>query len=196
MHKVRHKPFDTTADCSRLNFVQLKGLKGDTGAAGPAGADGDLTAASIAETNTGTITNKGVTPDSLAGSYAGTKTIVIKVIANDTALTVADNLNNNRFVIPEELDGMNLVSVGAHVFTASTSGLPSVQIRNFTDSVDMLSTNITIDANEKDSSSAATAAVINAANDDVVEGDELQIDVDVAGTGTLGLEVRLGFRLP
>jgi len=91
---------------------------------------------------------------------------------------------------------MNLVSVGAHVFTASTSGLPSVQIRNFTDSVDMLSTNVTIDANEKDSNSAATQVVINPATDDVVEGDELQIDVDVAGTGTLGLEVRLGFRLP
>lgn len=152
--------------------------------------------ATIAETDTGTDATRAVTPDGLAGSIHATKIIIIKVIANDTALTVADNLNNNRFVIPEELDGYNLVSAEAHVFTVSSSGLPTIQIHNFTDTADMLSTLITIDVSEKDSSTAAAARVIDAANDDVAEADELQIDVDVAGTSTLGLEVRLGFRQP
>lgn len=69
-------------------------------------------------------------------------------------------------------------------------------IHNLTDTVDMLSTALTIDANEKDSKDATTAAVIDTDHDDVATGDELRFDVDVAGTGTKGLEVRLAFRLP
>jgi len=124
----------------------------------------------------------------------GTRVILLKVIEDATALTTGDG--KTTFVIPVELNGMDLVSVGAHVFTVSSSGLPTIQIRNQTDTADMLSTRITIDANEKDSSTAAAPAVINTATDDVVTGDEIAIDVDVAGTGTLGLEIRLGFALP
>lgn len=110
------------------------------------------------------------------------------------ALTVG---NGQAYIrIPVTLNGYNLTGVAAHVTTASTSGLPTIQIRNVTDAVDMLSTRITIDANEKDSSTAATAAVINTANDDVATGDELRIDVDVAGTGTKGLIVDLTFTKP
>ena len=178
-----------------------------TGTAGTSGnlvqwnVDGDAVDASIAASDvvtpssTDTLTNKDLS--STTNTFSNTittKTVIVKAIADDTALTVADNLT--KFVVPVELNGMNLVSVGAHVFTASTSGLPTIQIFNATDSVDMLSTGITIDANEKDSSTATTAAVINTANDDVATGDEIRIDCDVAGTGTTGLEVRLGFRLP
>jgi len=131
-----------------------------------------------------------------SGTINYTKTLLIKIIKNDTALSTGDNLNENRFTLPKEVDGMDLVEVGAHVFTPSTSGAPSFQIRNFTDSVDVLSTNITIDANEKDSKDATTAAVINTSNDAAAEGDEWQIDVDAAGTGTLGGEIRLTFKKP
>jgi hypothetical protein len=60
----------------------------------------------------------------------------------------------------------------------------------------MLSTALTIDVSEFDSIDAATAAVINASNDDVVTGDQIHIDIDGAGTGAKGLCVGLIFRLP
>jgi hypothetical protein len=60
----------------------------------------------------------------------------------------------------------------------------------------MLSTRITIDANEYDSKDATTAAVIDTSNDDVATGDVIRIDVDVAGTGTKGLNVTLSFQTP
>ena len=123
-----------------------------------------------------------------------TRVVVVKVIADDAALTTGDG--KCYFTIPVELNGYNLVSVGAHVYTVSSSGTPIVQLHNLTDTVDMLSTRITIDANEKDSSTAATAAVIDTDHDDVATGDEIRIDVDGAGTGTKGLEVRMGFRKP
>jgi hypothetical protein len=60
----------------------------------------------------------------------------------------------------------------------------------------MLSTKLTIDANETDSSTAAAAAVIDSTKDDVATGDMLRIDCDVAGTGAKGLIVELQFRMP
>jgi hypothetical protein len=60
----------------------------------------------------------------------------------------------------------------------------------------MLSTKLTIDANETDSSTAANAAVIDGAHDDVATGDMLRIDIDVAGTGAKGLMVEMQFQLP
>jgi len=123
-----------------------------------------------------------------------TRVVVVKCIADDTVLTVADALAS--FTIPIELNGMNLVSVGAHVYTASSSGLPTFEIYNLTDTAQMLSTLLTIDATEKDSKDATTAAVIDTTHDDVVTGDELQFNCTIAGTGTKGMEIRMGFRLP
>lgn len=158
-------------------------------------AAGKVELATIAETSTGTDTGRAVTPDGLAGSIFGT--FVISIVVSDpngAALTTGDGKAYWR--VPSVCNGMNLVEVAAHVTTVSTSGLPTVQIHNVTDAVDMLSTSLTIDANEKDSATAATPAVINTSNDDVATGDELRIDVDVAGTGTKGLMVELQFRLP
>jgi len=150
--------------------------------------------ATASEINTGTDATKANTPDALAGSIFGTKNVVVKVIADDTALTVADGLTH--FTVPAELNGMNLVSVGGHVYTVSSPGLPTFQIHNLTDAVDMLSTAITIDATENDSKDATTPPVINAATDDVATGDVIRFDCDGAGTGTKGMEIRMGFRKP
>ena len=157
-------------------------------------ATGVVELAITSEINTGTDAARSNTPDALAGSIFGTKQVVVKVIADDTALTVADGLTH--FTVPAELNGMNLISVGAHVYTVSSSGLPAFQIHNLTDAADMLSTAITIDANENDSKDAATPPVINAATDDVATGNVIRFDCDVAGTGTKGMEIRMGFRLP
>ncbi len=58
----------------------------------------------------------------------------------------------------------------------------------------MLNTKLTIDVNEKDSSIAAIPAVINGASDNVFAGDQLLIDIDIAGTGAKGLIVQATFQ--
>lgn len=92
------------------------------------------------------------------------------------------------------MNGMNLTAVGASVSTVSSSGAITVQVRRVRSGspADMLSTPITIDASETDSSTAA-AAVIDAANDDVATADQIHIDIDAAGTGAKGLFVTLTF---
>jgi len=158
--------------------------------------------ATTAETNTGTSTAKYVSPDGLAGSYAGTKVASVYAIEAGTVVTTGDGKAYLR--INSDLNGMNLVSVSIAVITTSSSGLPTVQLARGRQSsatsahtfADMLSTKVTIDATEYDSKDATTPAVIDTANDDVATGDLIRIDVDVAGTGTAGLILTLAFRLP
>jgi hypothetical protein len=155
----------------------------------------DVPAASASDINAGTSTAKAVTPDALAGSNFGKEVVTILVTdPAGSALTTGDG--KAYYPVPSTLNGMNLVSVGAYLTTASSSGIPTVQIANVTDSVDMLSTKLTIDASETSSATAATAAVIDTAHDDVATGDMLRIDVDVAGTGAKGLIVEMQFQLP
>lgn len=163
---------------------------------------GKVELATTAETNTGTDTVRAVTPDGLAGSYAGTKPLGLLLFASASNVTTGDKRACVR--VPQSYNGMNLVSVGADVSTTSSSGTPTVQISRGRQSsptsapsfVDMLSTAITIDASEYDSIDATTPAVINSSNDDVLHGDVICADVDVAGTGTKGLMVNMEFRLP
>jgi len=154
----------------------------------------DFHKASSSEINTGTEDNKYTTPDGLAGSNIGTRMIQVKVCDDATALTTGDG--KIIFMIPEEMNGMNLVKAHAMVSTVSSSGTPTIQIRNVTDSVDMLSTRITIDASEYTSYTAATAPVIDTSKDDVATGDRIAIDVDSAGSDAKGLTIFLAFRLP
>lgn len=151
--------------------------------------------ASVSETSAGTETAKAVTPDGLAGSRYGTAVITILVSdPNGSAITTGDG--KAYFRVPSTLNGMNLVAVAAALTTVSSSGTPTIQIHNLTQAADMLSTRITIDASETDSSTAAAAAVIDTGNDDVVTGDMLRIDIDVAGTGAKGLMVEMQFQMP
>ncbi len=122
---------------------------------------------------------------------AGPARYEIKVIADTDTLATGDG--QFIFAIPKDLNGANLVDAQAFVTTVSSSGLPTVQIRNVTQTADMLTTKVTIDASEFTSYTAATPRVIDAANDDVATGDRIAIDVDVAGTGAMGLGVLLAF---
>jgi len=155
--------------------------------------------ATSAEVNTGTDNSKAVTPDALAGSIFGEKMMYVKVLAYDTALTTGDS--KTIVTIPDSFNGMNLVDADIAVYTTSSSGNPTVQLHNLDyggGASDMLSTRMTIDAGgtELSSYTAATPPVIDAAKDDVATGDRIRIDVDVAGTGTTGLDVILTFQLP
>ena len=144
--------------------------------------------------DTGTDTNKTVTADALNHSIHGIKRVILKITDDDTELTVADGVLI--ITVPPEWNGMNVVDFDIAISTVSSSGAVSVQLRNVTDSHDILSTNATIDASEYSSYTAATAPAINASYDDLATGDRLAIDVDGAGTGAKGLEIHLGMRKP
>ena len=153
--------------------------------------------ASTAEVNTGTDSVRAVSPDSLAGSYAGSKNVFIMVADPSTTPSAIGDAKAH-FMVPPELNGMNLVDADGVVTTVSSSGTPTFALRRERSgsAVDMLSTNITIDVNEKTSYTAVTAPVINATNDDVATGDIIFVDLDVIGTGAKGHGVVLTFRLP
>ena len=57
----------------------------------------------------------------------------------------------------------------------------------------MLSTNLTVDAGEYDSTTAAAPAVIDVAQDDVATGDIINVEVPVSGTGVTYAIVTLIF---
>jgi len=119
------------------------------------------------------------------------RTLVIKCVADGIAPSVGDGITH--ITIPSPLNTRKLQNAEAHVYTVGTGGsITNVQIHNSTTSNDMLSTPITIDLNEKDSSTAATPHVIGV-NNGVSTGDVLRIDVDAVATNTLGLEVRMVF---
>lgn len=148
------------------------------------------------EVNTGTSATLAVSPDALAGSNFGIRYHSC-ALNGATPLTTSDKYY---FRIPPALTGMNLVSVRASVGTgaagSSSSGTPTFTVYNVTDAVQMLSTNLTVDAGEYTSATAATAAVINTATDDVVTDDLIEVAVTTAGTGVTYANVVLGFQLP
>lgn len=141
--------------------------------------------------NTGTSTTTLVTPDALAGSYAGTKSLSVQVF--DGATDVATGDGKAYITIPESLNGMNLIRAQATVVTAGTTNATTVMIHNKTDAQDMLSGAISIASG----GTVGTVGTINTTYDDVATNDVLRIDVDsVSTTAPKGLMVVLEFRLP
>lgn len=102
------------------------------------------------------------------------------------------------FRVPAKLNGMNLTGVSMCVYTAGVTGDLDVQVRNITQTADMLSTKMRIETGEVDTSTSAQPGTIDTANDDVATGDRIAIDVDAVQTGTAakGLVVELTFALP
>ena len=97
------------------------------------------------------------------------------------------------FHVDKNTANKNLVEVHAEVLTAGTTNTTDIQIANVTQSVDMLTTKITIDSGQT-GSDTGTAAVIDPLNDDVAENDLLRVDVDaVSTTPPEGLIITLGF---
>ena len=140
------------------------GSTGGSGATGPTGPTGPTGA-------TGT-----------QGSTDFTEYICIAVGDETTAITTGTAKVTFRSPF-----AMTLTAVRASLNTASSSGIPTVDIKEA--GVSVLSTLLTIDATELTSTTAATPAVISdsALADDAV----LTIDITVAGTGAKGLKVWL-----
>lgn len=80
-----------------------------------------------------------------------------------------------------------VTAVRASLSTVSSSGVVTVDINE--GGTTILSTKLTIDANEKTSTTAATAAVIS--DTALADDAEITIDIDTAGTGAKGLKVCL-----
>jgi hypothetical protein len=80
-----------------------------------------------------------------------------------------------------------LTAVRASLATASSSGIPTVDINEGGSTI--LSTKLTIDANEKTSTTAAVPVVIS--DSSLADDSEITFDIDVAGTGATGLKVTL-----
>jgi hypothetical protein len=118
------------------------------------------------------------------------RTLVVKCVADSIGPSVGNGITH--VTIPSTLNGKNLKSAQAHVYTAGTGSLNTIQLHNSTDGQDMLSTPITIDSGETDSSTAATPSA-GGSYVGVSTADVIRIDVDVVATSTLGLEVRMVF---
>lgn len=176
-----------------------QGEKGDTGsgATGTSGATGATPSfASVAETTAGSSTSKAVTPAGLKGSIFGER--IVNIALNGTiALTTSEK---GKFRIPASMNGMNLVSVAANcgldgLSGSSSSGTPTFTVQKGT--TDMLSTNITIDQGEYDTTTAATPAVIKGDGSQTVATDNIiMVECTVAGVGVTYVLITLEFALP
>lgn len=80
-----------------------------------------------------------------------------------------------------------VTAVRASLTTVSSSGAPTFDINE--GGTTILSTKLTIDASEKTSTTAATAAVIS--DTTLADDAELTIDVDTAGTGAAGAKITI-----
>ena len=117
--------------------------------------------------------------------------IIVKCVNDGIGPAVGNGITH--VTIPSPLNGRKLQDAQAHVYTVGTGGsLTNIQLYDSTTGYDMLSTPITIDLNENDSSTAATPHVVGA-NNTVSTGNVIRIDVDAVATNTLGLEVRMVF---
>ena len=114
------------------------------------------------------------------------------LLNTDIALNTGDDAY--RFRVPFVINGWNLYSVA--MARKSGTGVLTVQLRNVGTGFDMLTTKLTVDSGETDTITAATAAVIDTARDDVATGNQLAIDADVAGTSTLYAQVEMVFAKP
>lgn len=160
-------------------------------------------------TTTQTLTNKTLTSPTMTAPVLGTpasgnlanctfptavttKEVGLEVFAPTVATEVGDGAVY--FQIPASFNGKNLTAVRAFVVSAGTTGTLNVQVHNVTSGQNMLSTAMTIDSGELTTATAAAAAVIDGAEDDVATNDVIRIDVDaVHSTPAEGLVVTLEF---
>ena len=124
----------------------------------------------------------GTVPESRLPNLARHQALQVAVSDQTTVITAGTGKMTFRMPF-----GMTLSRVRASLNAASTSGVVTVDINK--NGTSILSTKLTIDANEKTSTTAATAAVIS--DSTLVDDDEITIDIDGAGANAKGLIVTL-----
>lgn len=122
-------------------------------------------------------------------TFAGITNVMTWALSDmTTALTTGTN--KNYWYAPAA--GMTIKFVRATLATASSSGTPTFDINEAGTSI--LSTKITIDANEWDSFTAATPPVIS--DTAIAANAKVDFDIDVAGTAAAGAQIQVGFTVP
>jgi len=117
-------------------------------------------------------------------SIADLKTEALQLAVSDETTNLTTGTAKLSFRMPW---AMTLTAVRSSLATASSSGLVTVDIKE--SGTTILSTALSIDASEKTSVTAATAAVISDAA--LADDAEITIDITAAGTGARGLKVTL-----
>ncbi len=146
--------------------------------------------ATASEVSAGTDAERAVSPAALAGSAFGRVGLAFTVCGSAEDVAVGDG--EDGVAVGAELDGFRVVAVSAAVHTAGATGATEVQVRRRRAGadVDVLSTKCQIESGEYRSADATQQPVVDAANDDLAEGDLLYVDVDgVSGTPPKGLSV-------
>jgi len=152
-----------------------------------AGRAGDATRLLGAQSNGTTDTVQVGAGLTLSGGVLRSKsdTLAMIIAASDETTALTTGTAKVTFRAPF---AMTITGLRANVNTASTSGTPTIDI-NESGTTIMSATKLTIDANEKTSVTAATAAVIS--DSAIADDAEMTIDIDTAGTGTKGLKITI-----
>ena len=157
-------------------------------------ADGSLTGTLVAAASTSArgsveLATDGETAGSVAVQGNDTRLVnagkvEIGVAISDETTAITTGTAKITFRMPS---AMTLTAVRLSLTTVSSSGTPTVDINEAGTTV--LSTKLSCDANEKTSTTAATAAVIS--DSALADDAEITIDIDTAGTGATGAKVWL-----
>lgn len=110
--------------------------------------------------------------------------IILAASDESTALTTGDG--KVTFRLP---DAMTITSVSASVNTAPVGSTIIVDVTK--NGTSIFSTLLTIDASEKTSLTAATPAVLNAAQVSCAADDEIAVNIDLIGSGTAGAGLKV-----
>lgn len=122
---------------------------------------------------------------------------VQRMVSDPNGFAVSLGDGQDFFVIPPAFNGWRMTDASMHLTTAGTTPtnvqLAKVPLATGQPTVDLLTTKLSVDANEKDSSTAAVLRVINTSNAIFATGDEVRVDVDLAGTNAKGLVTNYTF---
>lgn len=122
----------------------------------------------------------------VSGSTSVEDYMILSVTADNTDIQTGTAQMTFRVPFAMELYQLPRASLS----TASTSGAVTVDINNGGSTI--FSTNLTIDANESTSTTAATAAVLSQTS--IADDSQITVDIDGAGTGARGLKITLYYR--
>ena len=115
---------------------------------------------------------------------AQAKTEYLTIACSDESTAITTGTAKITFRMPY---AMTLTAVRANVNTASSSGVITIDINENGSSI--LGTKLTIDANEKTSTTASSSATISDSN--LSDDAEITVDFDDAGTGAKGVKITL-----
>ena len=116
----------------------------------------------------------------------GARSLTVACSDETTALTTGSA--KATFRMPQ---AATITAVRASVTTAPAGSVLTVDINKGTSPTSILSTKITIDAGEKTSTTAATAAVVDTNENDVSDDEMMTIDIDTIGSSTAGAGLKV-----